>query len=158
MPIFHISFWCVEPLLDCGCRRYTLPHTVAHILFHFYLNVPNNLILCLVSKWSAGTTLCAVLYSSPWHLFRKRLFLPCFTSLQKLKLQSLFGLHVHSCSRWLRPCNLSPPLSRLPHLCSYARALLVSQDRRHLFVTPCQYILHAPFMLYENNPYCINMK
>jgi hypothetical protein len=29
----------------------------------------------------------------------------------------------------------SPPS---PHLGSYTRALLVSQDRRHLFVTPCQ--------------------
>jgi hypothetical protein len=26
-----------------------------------------------------------------------------------------------------------------PHLGSYTRALLVSQDRRHLFVTPCLY-------------------
>ncbi len=33
----------------------------------------------------------------------------------------------------------------LPHLGSYTRALLVSQDRRHLFVTPWQYwIPHDP--------------
>ncbi len=30
----------------------------------------------------------------------------------KLDLQSLFGLHMHSCTHWLRPCN--PPSSRPP--------------------------------------------
>jgi hypothetical protein len=40
---------------------------------------------------------------------------------------------VHSCTHWLRPRN--PPSS--PALDSYTRALLVSKDRRHLFVTPC---------------------
>jgi hypothetical protein len=45
----------------------------------------------------------------------------------KLDLQSLFGLNVHSCTHWLSPAI--PPL----HLVSYARALLVSQERRHLF-------------------------
>ncbi len=35
---------------------------------------------------------------------------------------------------WLRPSNSYPPPP--PHLGSYTRALLVSQDRRHLFVTP----------------------
>ncbi len=39
---------------------------------------------------------------------------------------------VYSCSHWLRPRNSPPP----PHLNSFTRALLVSQDRRHLFVTP----------------------
>ncbi len=38
---------------------------------------------------------------------------------------------VFSCTHLLRPSNLPPP----PHLGSYTRALLVSQDRRHLFVT-----------------------
>jgi hypothetical protein len=38
---------------------------------------------------------------------------------------------VHSCTQWLRP-----PQSPLPtHSGSYTRALLVSQDRRHLCVT-----------------------
>ncbi len=50
----------------------------------------------------------------------------------ELDLQSLFGLHMHSCNYWLRPRNPLPP-----HLGSYTRALLVSQDGRHLFVTPC---------------------
>jgi hypothetical protein len=49
----------------------------------------------------------------------------------ELDLQSLFGLHVHSCALRLRPCK--PPIP--PHLDSYTRGLLVSQDRRHLFVT-----------------------
>ncbi len=48
-------------------------------------------------------------------------------------LQSLFGLHVHSCTHWLIPRK--PPHG--PALGSYTRALLVSQDRRHLFVTLC---------------------
>ncbi len=39
---------------------------------------------------------------------------------------------VYSCTHWLRPRNSPPP----PHLGSYSRALLVSQDRRHLSVTP----------------------
>ncbi len=40
---------------------------------------------------------------------------------------------------WLRPLNNPPPSP--PHLGSYTRALLVRQDRRHLFVTPwlCPY-------------------
>ncbi len=51
----------------------------------------------------------------------------------ELDLQSVFGLHVHSCTQWLRPPN--------PHPRSWAHirgryCLLVSQDRRHLFVTP----------------------
>jgi hypothetical protein len=48
----------------------------------------------------------------------------------ELDLQSLFGLHVHSCTHWLRPCN-PPPL----HFGLIYEGLLVSQDRRHLFVT-----------------------
>jgi hypothetical protein len=55
----------------------------------------------------------------------------------ELDLQSLFGLHVHSCTHWLRVRPLHSPS---PHtfLDSYSRAL-VSKDRRHLFVTPCFY-------------------
>ncbi len=49
----------------------------------------------------------------------------------ELDLQSLLGLHVHSCTHWLRP------IIPFPHLGSYSRALLVSQDRRLLFVTHC---------------------
>ncbi len=37
---------------------------------------------------------------------------------------------VYSCIHWLRPRNLPPS-----HLGSYTWTLLVSQDRRHLFVT-----------------------
>ncbi len=52
----------------------------------------------------------------------------------KLCLQSLFGLHVHSCPPWLRP---SKPLP-LPRIWAHKRGhycLLVGQDRRHLSVT-----------------------
>jgi hypothetical protein len=49
----------------------------------------------------------------------------------ELNLQSLFGL---LCTTVL----IGPANSPLPlRLGSYVRALLVSQDRRHLFVTPC---------------------
>ncbi len=48
----------------------------------------------------------------------------------ELNLQSLFGLHVHSCTHWLRPRTPLPPTPRV------WGQLLVSQDRRHLFVTP----------------------
>jgi hypothetical protein len=50
----------------------------------------------------------------------------------ELDLQSLFRPHMHSCTRWLRPRN---PTHFPPHLGSYTRALLVSQDRGHLFVS-----------------------
>jgi hypothetical protein len=42
---------------------------------------------------------------------------------------------LYSCTHWLRPCNSLPPLPR--HFVSYTMTILVSQDRRHLFVTPC---------------------
>jgi hypothetical protein len=51
----------------------------------------------------------------------------------ELELQSLYGLHVHSCTHWLKPLDSPPPNS---HLGLFTRALMVSQDRRHLFVTP----------------------
>ncbi len=47
-------------------------------------------------------------------------------SLKGLQIRALFSLAV-------TPPNATSP----PHLGSYTRALLVSQDRRHLFVTPC---------------------
>ncbi len=53
----------------------------------------------------------------------------------ELDLRSLFGLHEHSCTLWLRPRNCTPP----PPLRIWALimgALLVSKDRRHLYVTP----------------------
>jgi hypothetical protein len=40
---------------------------------------------------------------------------------------------VYSCAHWPGPRNSPLPT----HLGSYTRALLVSQDRRHLFLTPC---------------------
>jgi hypothetical protein len=52
----------------------------------------------------------------------------------ELDLRSLFGLHVHSCTETPQP---PPPLH--PHLGSYTRALLVSQERPELLVTPCRY-------------------
>jgi hypothetical protein len=54
----------------------------------------------------------------------------------ELDLQSLFGLHVHSCGHWLRPRPATPPPPPPLHLGPYTRALLVSQYKRYLFVTP----------------------
>ncbi len=49
---------------------------------------------------------------------------------------------VYSCTHWQRPRN--PPLP-LPHLGSYMRTLRYwfRQDRRHLFVTPLVWTIHA---------------
>jgi hypothetical protein len=52
--------------------------------------------------------------------------------IMELDLRSLFGLHVHSYTHWLRPRNPPPP-----YVGSHMRAVLNSQDRRHLLVTPC---------------------
>ena len=41
---------------------------------------------------------------------------------------------MYSCTHWLRPRN-SPPFPAFGLI--YMRAVLVSQDRRHLLVTPC---------------------
>ncbi len=45
---------------------------------------------------------------------------------------------VNSCTHWLRPRNSLPPPRNWTRI---TRALLVSKDRRHLFVTPCSYPL-----------------
>jgi hypothetical protein len=57
----------------------------------------------------------------------------------EVDLQSLFGLHwgfmsrdVYSCTHWLRSRNPLYP----PRFGTRKRALLVSKDRRHLFVSP----------------------
>jgi hypothetical protein len=49
----------------------------------------------------------------------------------ELDRQSLFGLHMHNCTHWLRARK--PPQPPTP-----TRARLLSYDRRHLFVTPMQ--------------------
>ncbi len=61
----------------------------------------------------------------------------------ELDIQSLFGLNVNSCTHW--PRLHPPPIS--PHLGSYTRALLVSQDKRHLFVTPWIERLRNPLIV-----------
>jgi hypothetical protein len=50
----------------------------------------------------------------------------------ELDLQSLFGLHVHSCTHQLRTRNPPPPSFGL----IYERAIGQPRCRRHLFVTP----------------------
>jgi hypothetical protein len=45
---------------------------------------------------------------------------------------------VHSCTHWLRPRNPPNPLPPAWRLV-YEGAILVSKDRRHLFVTPESY-------------------
>jgi hypothetical protein len=60
----------------------------------------------------------------------------------ELHLQSLFGLHVQCAQLYslAETPQLPPPLS--DYLGSFMRTLLVSQDRRHLFVT----LLGEPFL------------
>ncbi len=50
----------------------------------------------------------------------------------ELDLQSLFGLHVHSCAHWLGP-RIPPP----PALGLIYEGAVGQPRRRHLFVTPC---------------------
>ncbi len=52
----------------------------------------------------------------------------------ELDLLSLFGLHVHSCNNLAATPKHPPPPPRIWAL--LMGGLLVSQDRRHLFVTP----------------------
>ncbi len=64
----------------------------------------------------------------------------------ELDLQSLFGLqpHVTWCEQLYSlaaPETPQPPFLP-PHWDSYTRALLVSQDIRHLLVTPCPRHIH----------------
>jgi hypothetical protein len=68
---------------------------------------------------------------------------------------------VHSCTHLLRPCNPPPPPDPPD---SYTRALLVSKDRRHLFVTPwseyslmsfnvCYAFCHWPMRFFQFFPH-----
>ncbi len=76
-------------------------------------------------------------YSTPWVKYG-------------LYLQSLFGLHVHSCTNVGWDPATPPPA----HLGSYTRALLVSQYRRRLFVTPCSSV----FRIAAKNPVSFQAK
>jgi hypothetical protein len=51
---------------------------------------------------------------------------------------------VYNCTHWLRPRNPPPPL--WAYIRARTNVLLVSQDRRHLFVTPCM-VLFVRYIL-----------
>jgi len=71
-------------------------------------------------------------------------------------IQSLFGLQCTAVLIGWVPATL-PPLS--PHLGSYTRALLISQDRRHLFVTPCEkYLISLTKRCYDWTVVWIDMQ
>jgi hypothetical protein len=53
----------------------------------------------------------------------------------ELALQSLFGLHVQSCTHWLRPCNPLPSSRIWTRI--RGRYWSAKIDDIHLFVTPC---------------------
>ncbi len=53
---------------------------------------------------------------------------------------------VHSCTHWLRPPQL-PPSPRI--WTRMTRSLLVSQDRRHLFVTPWFYLISQYYVSFS---------
>ncbi len=62
----------------------------------------------------------------------------------EVDLQSLFGLHVTWCAQLYSLAEtpqVATPSPIPPNLDSYTRAILVRKDRRHLFVTPCSYII-----------------
>jgi hypothetical protein len=50
--------------------------------------------------------------------------------------QSLIGLHAHSCTQPMKARTPRRSVSFSPINRSYTKTLLVSQNRRHLFVTP----------------------
>jgi hypothetical protein len=69
----------------------------------------------------------------------------------ELDLQSLFGLHVPSCTYWPRPRNPPPP-----HLGSlYEGVIGQAQDGRHLFVTPWTGCFRCCMRLGEYRTVCI---
>ncbi len=53
----------------------------------------------------------------------------------ELDLQSLFGLHVYSCTHWPETPQLSPAFGLM-----YEGTIGHSQDRRHLLLTPVNFI------------------
>ncbi len=70
----------------------------------------------------------------------------------ELDLQSLFGLHVTWCAQLYSLTEPQQPLPHPipPHLDSYRGALLVSKDRRQLFVTPDCTVYKMPHMSKKN--------
>ncbi len=90
--------------------------------------------------WQHGSPVCTHLYPRHALYHDSRLHLPLSllgsrnpSHWKKFGVRSpkFIWAHVYCCTHWLRPRNPPPP-----HLGSYTRALLVSQDRRHLLVTP----------------------
>ncbi len=63
-----------------------------------------------------------------------------------LDLQSLFGLHVHSCTHWLRPCN-NPPS---PRIWAQIRGRLGQPRKTISLCVPCDRIYSPSFL--ENKP------
>jgi hypothetical protein len=121
--------------------QYLLRHIVlikAYVLNLHNVPVWNLLIICstdrIYTSISMYIYICHILYLfwepryfRHWEAYHHRFN-------YEINLQSFFGLHVHSCTHWPRTATSSPfP----PHLDSNTRALLVSQYRRHLLVTPC---------------------
>jgi hypothetical protein len=76
-------------------------------------------------------------------------------------LQSFFGLRVPSCMYSLAELRPRNPPTLPPHFGLYTRALLVSQDRRHLYVTPlglAELQLQHPWVQSQKPPTQWNLK
>jgi hypothetical protein len=58
-------------------------------------------------------------------------------------------LHVQCMLHSLAKTPQSPPPPHPPHLGSYTRTLLVSQDRRHIYVTPCYWRILKKTVVYS---------
>ncbi len=73
----------------------------------------------------------------------------------EVDLQSLFGLHVTWCAQLFSLAEETLQLPPSPRIWTrITRALLVSKDRRHLFVTPCSwpidtFVVYAPNVLQQ---------
>ncbi len=72
----------------------------------------------------------------------------------EVDLQSLFGIHVTWCAQLYSLAEAPQPPPIPPLWDSYTRALLVSKNRRHLFVTPC--CTRSKHKKRRNKPYLQN--
>jgi hypothetical protein len=133
-----------RPLIVCGLwnRQYCRKVFALKITFKFRMKY-SCLLTCLRSEIYDNTSAVTNLPLSPckggaplvipFSIFGgQECTRPSFENITRRlnmesDLQSLFGLHVHTAQLY--------SLAEAPHLGSYSRALLVSQDRRYLYLT-----------------------
>ncbi len=135
-PLLYLSYSSVQSLSSPWTsipRMYLFRISISQK----YLSSPELSPVQYTAKISLGLYLSFLYFCSPVFSF------PCISLVapgiglvlllnMELDLRSFFGLHVMWCEQLYSV--LRPPQPPSPHLDSYTRALLVSQDRRHLLV------------------------